>query len=126
MRECVRRACECQIEDYENQMKKKITLMLDSSVAIFVETSTSVPFHASDNYYSRAHAFSGWSSCDCEKSLSRPAHCNTSCFLARIPPGCAKDDGAPDHQEDDCCVIKNKATILCLVFYMCVEMYIYM
>ena len=62
---------------------------------------------------------SGWSSCDCEKSLSRPAHCNTSCDPPRSPPGCARDDGAPDHQGYDCGVNKNNTNISCLVFYTC-------
>jgi len=61
----------------------------------------------------RLFPFSGWSSCDCEKSLSRPAHRNTLYVPpARSPPGCAKDDGAPDHSEDaNCSVSKKNQTI---------------
>ena len=57
-----------------------------SILAVFVKTSALVPRHASDKYSSRALVFSGWSSCDCEKSLSCPVHCNTSCVSARVLP----------------------------------------
>jgi len=64
----------------------------------------------------------------CEKSLSRPAHCNNSCVPPRSPPGWARDDdGALDHQGGrDCCVIKQKTIISCRGFYVCEERYIYM
>jgi len=92
-----------------------------SNVAVFVETSASVPHHVSDRCSSRALVFSGWSSCDCEKSLSRPAHCNTSCVPAR-----GLRDRAMTAPRTRSWLFYNKRHIWCVRFYICVYMYIYM
>jgi len=73
---------------------------------------------------SRALVFSGWSSWNCEKSLSQPAHRNTSCVPARNPPGCAWDDGALDHQGNDCCVIQQDKYFMSSILHLCGNVYL--
>ena len=94
-------------------------------VAVFVKTSVSVPRHTSDKCSSRALVFSDWSSCDCEKSFCRPAHCHIPCVLARNSPSCARDDGAPDHQRDDCCVTKQDGYFMSGILHMSGNVYPY-
>jgi len=62
-------------------------------------------------------------------TLLKSAHWFPDSCLKACPtqssPGCAKDDGAPDHQGVDCCKINNKTNISCLSFYICMEMYMW-
>ena len=75
---------------------------------------------------SRALVFSGWSSFDCEKSLSRPAYSNTFCVPAtRGPPGRARDEGEKENEGHDSCVTRKKRNVWRVWFYICVYMYIY-
>ena len=90
-----------------------------SIVALFVETGASLPRHASNKCASRAFVFRVRSSCDCEKSHPRPAHCNTSGVPARSPPGRTRAECARPHHRDDCFVIKKIQTFH-LYDFMCV------
>ena len=90
-----------------------------SSDALFVETGASLSRHASNKCASRMIVFRGRSSCDCEKSHPRPAHCSTSCVPVRSPPGRTGAECARPHHRDDCFVIK-KIQILHLYDSMCV------
>jgi len=79
---------------------------------------------------SRALVFSGWSCCDCEKSLSRPAHSNTFCFPAtQGPPGRARDEGEKENEGHDSCVTRKKEKFDVYdstYVYICISIYEYM